>query len=165
MTGNISAKKATKSLKRGGVKLSTRLLGPFGVFLQGAIQHPAMVGAVFPSSKATIANMMKRVDWQDCKLVVEYGPKDQVLNNPSHPYTQALLKALPTLGEKRDRLQTIPGEPPHAGNLPPACPFHPRCEQAMDTCKEGDAPPDYYLGNGHQARCWLLEKDYEQYSH
>ena len=74
MTGNISAKKATKSLKRGGVKLRTRLLGPFGVFLQGAIQHPAMVGAVFPSSKATIANMMKRVDWQDCKLVVEYGP-------------------------------------------------------------------------------------------
>ncbi|MEC8857522.1 MAG: ABC transporter ATP-binding protein [Chloroflexota bacterium] len=98
-------------------------------------------------------------------LVVEYGPKDQVLNNPSHPYTKALLQALPTLGQKRDRLQTIPGEPPHAGNLPPACPFHPRCEQAMDTCKQGDPPPEFYLGNGHQARCWLLEKDYEQYSH
>ena len=97
-------------------------------------------------------------------LVVEYGSKDQVLNNPSHPYTKALLKALPILGEKRERLQTIPGEPPHAGNLPPACPFHPRCEQAMDNCKEGDAPPIFDLGYGHQARCWLLEKDDEQYS-
>ncbi|MEP0393158.1 MAG: methyltransferase domain-containing protein [Erythrobacter sp.] len=70
MTGNISAKK----VKRGGVKLSTRLLGPFGVFLQGAIKEPGMVGAVFPSSKSTIDNMMKRVDWKNCKLVVEYGP-------------------------------------------------------------------------------------------
>ncbi len=96
-------------------------------------------------------------------LVVEYGPKDQVLNNPSHPYTEALLQALPTLGEKTERLRMIQGEPPHAGNLPPACPFHPRCEHAMDTCKEGDAPPGFNLGDGHQARCWLLEKDYEQY--
>jgi len=96
-------------------------------------------------------------------LVVEYGPKDQVLNHPSHPYTEALLQALPTLGEKTDRLRTIPGEPPHAGQLPAACPFHPRCQHAMDTCKEGEPPPAFYLGNNHQARCWLLEKDHEQY--
>ncbi|MFQ6026137.1 MAG: ABC transporter ATP-binding protein [Dehalococcoidia bacterium] len=95
-------------------------------------------------------------------LVVEYGPKDQVLNQPSHPYTEALLQALPTLGEKRDRLRTIQGEPPHAGNLPVACPFHPRCEHVMDTCKEGDAPPVFWLGDSHQSRCWLLEKHYEQ---
>lgn len=78
MTGNISAKSTATGIKRGvkqgGVKLSSKLLGPFGVFLQGAIQHPGMVGAVFPSSKATINNMMKRVDWEGCKLVVEYGP-------------------------------------------------------------------------------------------
>ena len=74
MTGNISAKAAKRGIKRGGLKLSTKLLGPFGVFLQGAIQQPGMVGAVFPSSKSTIVNMMKRVDWENCKLVVEYGP-------------------------------------------------------------------------------------------
>ena len=95
-------------------------------------------------------------------LVVEYGPKDQVLNNPSHPYTEALLQALPTLGEKTERLRMIKGEPPHAGNLPPACPFHPRCEHAMDTCKEGDPPPVFWIDDFHHARCWLLEKDYEQ---
>ena len=70
VTGNISAKAAKDGISRGG----TRLFGPFGVFLRGAIQHPQMVGAVFPSSKATIDNMLKRVDWASCKLVVEYGP-------------------------------------------------------------------------------------------
>ena len=95
-------------------------------------------------------------------LVVEYGPKDQVLNHPTHPYTEALMQALPTLGEKTERLRMIQGEPPHAGNLPPACPFHPRCEYVMDTCKEGDPPPEFWLDESHQARCWLLEKDHEQ---
>lgn len=70
MTGNRSAKTQKRTKQRGGA----RLLGPFGVFLRGAIQHPQMVGAVFPSSKATIDNMLKRVDWDDCKLVIEYGP-------------------------------------------------------------------------------------------
>ena len=74
MTGNISAKGTARGIKRSGARLSTKLLGPFGVFLQGAIQHPGMVGAVFPSSKSTIENMMKKVDWVNCKLVVEYGP-------------------------------------------------------------------------------------------
>ena len=95
-------------------------------------------------------------------LVVEYGPKDQVLSHPSHPYTEALLEALPTLGEKTERLRMIQGEPPHAGNLPAACPFHPRCEHAMDTCREGDPPPNFWLDVSHQARCWLLEKDHAQ---
>ena len=95
-------------------------------------------------------------------LVVEYGPKDQVLKNPSHPYTEALLQALPTLGEKVDRLRTIQGEPPNAGNLPEGCPFHPRCDSVMDTCRTGGAPTNFQVEDTHQARCWLLEKDHEQ---
>ena len=97
-------------------------------------------------------------------LVVEYGPKDQVLNNPQHPYTEALLQALPVLGEKTDRLRTIQGDPPNAGNLPPACPFHPRCEYAMEQCGKGDPPPAFMIEGFHQARCWLLEKEYARAS-
>lgn len=93
-------------------------------------------------------------------LVVEYGPKDQVLNHPSHPYTEALLQALPTLGEKVDRLRTIQGEPPHAGNLPEGCPFHPRCDAVMDVCRTGGPPAAFRIEDFHQARCWLLEKDH-----
>ncbi len=94
-------------------------------------------------------------------LVVEYGPKDQVLNHPTHPYTEALLEALPVLGEKRERLRTIQGEPPYAGDLPPGCPFHPRCDSVMDRCKEGEPPPVFAIDNLRRARCWLLDENNE----
>ncbi len=90
-------------------------------------------------------------------LVVEYGPKDQVLSRPTHPYTEALLEALPVLGEKRARLRTIQGDPPYAGNLPGGCPFHPRCDKVMDRCREGEPPPIFDAGNGQRTRCWLSE--------
>ncbi|MFM5884996.1 MAG: class I SAM-dependent methyltransferase [Novosphingobium sp.] len=51
-----------------------RLLGPWGVFLQGFIEHPVMVGSIIPSSRQTIAKMLGPVKWNECKLFVEYGP-------------------------------------------------------------------------------------------
>ena len=93
-------------------------------------------------------------------LVVEYGPKDQVLNHPTHPYTEALLDALPVLGEKRDRLRTIQGEPPYAGDLPPGCPFNPRCDHVMDRCTEGEPPPVFSIDDLRRARCWIMDEDH-----
>ena len=97
-------------------------------------------------------------------IVVETGPKDQVLNSPSHPYTEALLQAVPSLGDTRDRLHAIPGEPPFAAAMPPGCPFHPRCRHAMDTCRTGAPPPVFSCGDGQEVRCWLFEKDDGKYS-
>jgi phospholipid N-methyltransferase len=51
-----------------------RLLGPWGVFIQGFIEHPAMVASVIPSSSFTIRRMLAPVDWTNCRLFVEYGP-------------------------------------------------------------------------------------------
>ncbi len=51
-----------------------RAMGPWGVFLQGFIEHPVMVGSIIPSSRFTIARMLKPVKWDECKLFVEYGP-------------------------------------------------------------------------------------------
>ena len=51
-----------------------RMLGPWGVFIQGFVQHPRMVASVIPSSRYTIARMLAPVDWQACRLFVEYGP-------------------------------------------------------------------------------------------
>ena len=101
MSGNISAKpyvSAKTLLKRGGVRLGTRLLGPFGVFLQGALQEPGMVGAVFPSSKATITGMLKKVDWEKARLVVEYGPGVGTFSKPllEHLPKDATLLAIDT---------------------------------------------------------------------
>ena len=92
-------------------------------------------------------------------IVVETGLKDQILKNPQHPYTEALLKAIPILGDKKDRLHTIKGEPPDAGNLPSGCPFHPRCDYAKDICKEGEPPPVVQMKDGRQARCWILDRE------
>ena len=57
--------------RRGAI---SRMLGPIGVFFHGFIENPRMVGSVIPSSRVTIDAMLDRVDWQRCKLFVEYGP-------------------------------------------------------------------------------------------
>ncbi len=51
-----------------------RLLGPWGVFFKGFIEHPVMVGSIIPSSRYTIAKMLAPVNWEECQLFVEYGP-------------------------------------------------------------------------------------------
>jgi oligopeptide/dipeptide ABC transporter ATP-binding protein len=95
-------------------------------------------------------------------LLVEYGPRQQVLSQPSHPYTAALLQSIPRLGEPRDRLPSIAGEPPDLGRLPTGCPFHPRCDAALDLCRTGEPPPVFTLAQGRQVRCWLREQDHDR---
>jgi phospholipid N-methyltransferase len=63
--------------ERRGVKLKRKIaeaLGPAGVFFQGFLEHPRMVGSIIPSSKSTIDKMLSPVNWDECKLFVEYGP-------------------------------------------------------------------------------------------
>ncbi|MBM3223152.1 MAG: ABC transporter ATP-binding protein [Candidatus Tectomicrobia bacterium] len=95
-------------------------------------------------------------------LLVEYGPRQQILSQPSHPYTMALLQAIPQLGESRERLASIAGEPPDLGRLPAGCPFHPRCEAALDVCRTGAPPPVFPLAQGRQVRCWLREQEHDR---
>jgi oligopeptide transport system ATP-binding protein len=91
--------------------------------------------------------------------VVERGPRDQVLKRPNHPYTRALLKAIPVLGQRKERLSTIPGEPARAAALPPGCPFSPRCESVMGVCCEPPPPPPYQVEGGVSVRCWLFGQE------
>jgi oligopeptide/dipeptide ABC transporter ATP-binding protein len=95
-------------------------------------------------------------------LLVEYGPRQQVLSQPSHPYTAALLQSIPQLGEPRERLPSIAGEPPDLGHLPAGCPFHPRCDAALDVCRTGEPPPVFTLAQGRQVRCWLREHEHDR---
>jgi len=93
--------------------------------------------------------------------LVEYGRRQQVISPPSHPYTAALLQSIPQLGEPRERLPSIAGEPPDLGRLPAGCPFHPRCDAALDKCRTGEPPPVFTLAQGRQVRCWLREQDHD----
>ena len=93
-------------------------------------------------------------------LVVEMGSKEEIFSQPSHPYTKALLGAIPVLGDKVARLQSVEGEPPDPASMPPGCPFSPRCDAAMDKCRSGDPPPVYRLPDARRVRCWLREDDH-----
>jgi oligopeptide/dipeptide ABC transporter ATP-binding protein len=73
--------------------------------------------------------------------VVESGARDAVLRQPRHPYTRALLEALPhPEGPPEQRLVAIKGAPPSPGSIPAGCAFHPRCGYAQETCRQ-DVPP------------------------
>jgi peptide/nickel transport system ATP-binding protein len=84
--------------------------------------------------------------------VVERGEKRELLINPRHPYTQALLDSIPPLtGERSRRLKSIRGSPPSPFNLPKGCAFGPRCPSRFDKCAE--QPP--LEGKAHQTACFL----------
>jgi oligopeptide transport system ATP-binding protein len=84
--------------------------------------------------------------------VVETGPRDAVLSQPRHPYTRALLDALPHPEAPREqRLIAIAGAPPSPGSIPAGCAFHPRCRYAQDACRN-DVPPLIAL-DGRRLAC------------
>ena len=66
--------------------------------------------------------------------IMEAGETPALFKTPTHPYTAGLLKAIPRLDQDHDILPTIDGEPPNMLGLPSGCPFHPRCERAIDRC-------------------------------
>lgn len=90
--------------------------------------------------------------------VVEESSVYEIFNNPKHPYTQGLLKSVPTLidSEEQSRLYSIEGNVPTPGSLQDGCYFAPRCEFAMDICRV-KGPAFKEVEPGHFSRCWLHE--------
>jgi oligopeptide/dipeptide ABC transporter ATP-binding protein len=87
--------------------------------------------------------------------VVEIADVDTVFHAPKHPYTWGLLQSLVRLEDARDTpLQPIAGAPPSLIDLPPGCPFRPRCAHAIERCAT-DAPALAAIGNGHRVACHL----------
>ncbi len=88
--------------------------------------------------------------------IVEYGPVEELLAQPGHPYTQGLLRSRPGAGPSATlrRLPTIPGTVPGLHARPVGCRFHPRCPHAFTRCREGE--PDFFtLSPCRSSRCWL----------
>jgi oligopeptide/dipeptide ABC transporter ATP-binding protein len=102
-----------------------------------------------------VAAIADRVAVMYAGRIVETGSTLQVFDNPSHPYTRALLRCLPDVAQKRDQLVEIGGQPPDLARLPRGCPFAPRCPERQAICDEA-FPATVDVANGHTASCWAV---------
>ena len=100
-----------------------------------------------------VAKMCDRVMVMYAGRVVESGSVRDIFNHPSHPYTKALLRSVPSMDADVDRLYSIEGQPPALWDLPDGCRFAPRCPHADDQCKR-EYPRSVTIGKDHIASCW-----------
>ena len=101
-----------------------------------------------------VADMCENVVVMYAGKPVEHADIYRTFQDPKHPYTWGLLHSIPKLYERKERLIPIEGQPPSLIDLPPGCPFAPRCPFAMEICVQED-PPDYVVGPDHTAKCYL----------
>ena len=109
-----------------------------------------------------VAGMCDNVCVMYAGKIVEKAKTEDLYAHPAHPYTFGLIQSVPRLDKaKNGRLFSIEGQPPNVIDLPPCCPFHPRCEKAMDVCRT-QYPPTKNLGEHHEVSCWLYTDDQER---
>ncbi len=102
-----------------------------------------------------VAGMADRVIVMYAGKIVEEADVDSLYDQAQHPYTLALLAALPRVDRRRDsRLLSIPGAPPNLLVQPRGCPFAPRCQYVLEKCWS-DPPPLRPVSSTHQAACWV----------
>lgn len=90
--------------------------------------------------------------------VVESGPVEPLFAGPLHPYTRGLLRSLPRLNERRERLEVIPGTVPNPVDFPSGCKFHPRCSiGCRDKRCQTEEPPLKEVMPGRRVACWYAE--------
>ena len=110
---------------------------------------------------AVASSFCSRVIVMYAGRVMEEGHMADFIRDPVHPYAQGLLNSTPVLGDARERLEAIAGQPPNLKKVPEGCPFAPRCKKCMAICRR-EAPPGTLIGPGHKAYCWLCVDDMQQ---
>jgi oligopeptide/dipeptide ABC transporter ATP-binding protein len=122
------------------------------------IQQKTKMGIIMVTHDlAVVAEICDRIAVMYGGKIVETGTVKRVYQDPAHPYTRALMMALPKFGSRSRKTYQIDGEPPNPANLPPGCSFHPRCPNVMNICRLEYPPATDVAGDGY-ASCWLLNK-------
>jgi len=107
-----------------------------------------------------VARMCDRVAVMYAGRIVESADVRSLFNNPTHPYTQALIASVPQM-DKTDRLFAIDGQPPALFDLPEGCHFADRCMHAQTRCHQ-EYPGNFQAGDNHLAACWMLDPSWVQ---
>jgi oligopeptide/dipeptide ABC transporter ATP-binding protein len=119
------------------------------------LQQDAGIGILLITHDLGVAaSLCHRIAVMYAGQIIETAPVRAIYRRPAHPYTQALLAAIPRLHATATRLTAIPGQPPSLIDPPAGCRFAARCPHRMDRCAE--PPPMMDLGDGHSAACWKL---------
>jgi peptide/nickel transport system ATP-binding protein len=110
---------------------------------------------------ATVSYFSSRIFVMYAGRIAEKAKVDDLLNNPLHPYTHALLQGTSDPDHKNalSFKEVPPGEPPSLIVPPPGCRFHPRCSKAIAGLCEVEEPPEYQPETGHFVSCWLYKKE------
>ncbi len=118
------------------------------------IQQQTNVSIIFITHDlGIVARMCDRVCVMYAGRIIESAPAVELYDHPAHPYTRALISSVPAADKPVERLFSIEGQPPALHNLPPGCPFKPRCSDAIDRCGE-ESPPEVEVGPRHKVACW-----------
>ncbi|MCD6475359.1 MAG: ABC transporter ATP-binding protein [Anaerolineaceae bacterium] len=110
---------------------------------------------------STVRYFSERIFVMYAGQIVERAPVDDLINNPKHPYTVALLTATsePDAANAHIYKEIPEGEPPSLVNPPQGCRYHPRCPKMIKGLCDVDVPPQFELGYDHLAACWLYKED------
>ena len=119
----------------------------------------SMAVVIISHDLSVLATTCDRVAIMYAGRIVEEGVAREVFDYPKHPYTRALTGAFPTIGDPESRYAPsgLAGDPPFPGDLPEGCPFHPRCPDAIDRCKEVDVTL-LPAGPARRAACILVNE-------
>ena len=101
-----------------------------------------------------VAEMCRRVQVMYAGRIVESADTPALFDQPAHPYTRGLLRSVPRRDTRKGELVSIEGMVPDLRNIPPGCPFHPRCPDALPVCRERE-PAMVRLSPGHAVKCHL----------
>ncbi|MEJ5200246.1 MAG: ABC transporter ATP-binding protein, partial [Anaerolineae bacterium] len=127
--------------------------------LMRSLQHELGMAIMFITHNlGVVAQMTEDVVVMYMGRVVEEAPVDDIFHNPKHPYTQALLRSIPRLGQRtheRRMLESIRGTVPDPYSIPKGCAFHPRCTKRIPGVCDKLTPPYVEVEPGHKVRCVL----------
>ncbi len=122
--------------------------------MKGIQKEHGMTIILITHDLGIVANFAQDIIVMYAGKIVEKGSSEDIFYHPAHPYTEALLRAVPRLDVMEETLETIEGAPPNMANPPTGCPFAARCRKKMPVCEQ-KFPEKVTLAERHEVCCWL----------